>query len=113
MLAAAPAGWGDSYDPAVLRARADTFRQLARSWTKLAAERPFKAAGRLRRTASAALFAAYLVDELMDGRGSTEDPEIVPALDSLRAACGRAQAALAQARRVEARWHVSRTTASQ
>ena len=101
------------YDPAALRARAETFRRLARSWTDLAAQRPFDSAGRLRRTASAALFAAYLVEELIDGgAGLPQDAEDAPATEALRAACERAQGALAEARRVEAQWQARRERVS-
>ena len=98
MAQESPGPWGH-YDPVVLRARARTYRTLARSWTELAAERPFVSAGRLRRSASAALFAAHQIDEIVSGSIPAEDyPALVPVMAQLRVACARSQAAVDMAR---------------
>lgn len=47
-----------------LTAYADWWRDMARYWTELAVSRTGERAARLRRTASAALYAAWRADEL-------------------------------------------------
>ena len=88
-----------AFDPAAMRARADTFRALARSWTEMAEHRSGLSAGRLRRSAAAALFAALLIDELLAGDAVERRP--APPFEH---ACARSRAAVAQAHRLQASW---------